>query len=327
MKVRTGKVGVSTGLLMACCLATAATLPESIPPEGISDESPPTTRFASTIQLALQEPNPRTMRQAQDMVVNQFDRRLQMLPQLRGAETSVQRFGNEVILSVTTNEDPQVPMRQLLMQMIQMLNEQRLMARGRSSFYRTSLSRPPQAEYAIKVHDPATETLFIDAQEAPLIDLLQDVRRQLPVFSYIIPRECAQQRVYWSFGDPDPRKHPPNLVLKAAMDGIAELLRVKVDNVKGAYVFSGNCHREIPRAAMEEPSQEWGWPTDILPMRWPSRPRPQMRAEHAMAQASMPEGLGGTMDAPPVRRRPVPLLQSKLPAQVYIPVTPIEFVR
>lgn len=282
-----------------------------------SQEHP--ARFASTVQLAIHEPNAALMKRAQNLVIQEFERNVQTVPELKAARMTVQKNGNEVVFSLLTNEDMRMPMRQVLMHMIDNLNG-RVGARGRTSFYRTAFSTPPEAKYTVTVHDPEKRTVYIDAAQAPLIDLLQDMRRQMPSFSYIIPQECALRRVYWTFGNPDPGKHPEKLELKAAMQGIADMLQIKVDSANGAFAFSGDC-RGTTTADMQDPRErdaEWGWPAEMLPMRWPpAAPRAPEVGTQRLPDAAVAVSVG--------RRTTRPMRETQVPVQVYFPVTPIDF--
>lgn len=276
------------------------------------------TRFASTVQLALQESNPIQMNRAQNVVIQEFEKTLNASPTLRDAQMSIQRTGNEVVFSVMTDEDLRAAMQQVVTHMIQSFNRQKLRMRGRTSFYRTSFPHPMQGELFMTLHDPVKRTLYIEAEQAPLIDLLQEMRRQMPGFSYIIPQECAQRRVYFTFGHPQKEKHPDTLELKAAMGGIAEMLRVKVEDMGGAFVFAGDCQggdAAAPGGERRMRETEVGWP-EIMPMRWPVLPT-QIQEKPAR---NMPVAVVDPRSAPP-------LLQSQLPTQVYFPVTPIGYER
>jgi hypothetical protein len=338
MRARLGKSTPSAfGLVLLVAFGVDVIASEPTP-----EKQPNRTRFASTVQLALQEPNAQQMKRAQTLVIREFENNVQIVPALRDARMSIQKSGNEVVFSLLMDDDLRAPMRQAMMRMIQSLNG-RVRARGRTSFYRTSFNHPPQAEFFLTVHDPEKRTVYIEAEQAPLIDLLQEMRRQIQGFSYIIPQECAQRRVYWTFGSPDPKQHPPHLELKAAMKGIAEMLQIKLENMNGAFVFSGDCRATSQSGATLEGrgrDPEWGWPAEILPMRWPSVPRvPENRVpDNRIPEKRVPENslrprqrtispvvAEDAAVAVAYPRRAPPLLQSDVPVQVYFPVTPIEF--
>ena len=216
----------------------------------------PTVRFASTLQLSLEEPTPLLMKRAQALVVHEFDKGIQTLPNLQGAKLSVQRSGNEVIFSVLTDSDQQ-ELNQVLMHVIRAIHGQ-VLAHGK--YYRSRFAEPPQASFVVRVHDPKKRTLYINARNAPLKDLLQEIHRNTRKFkhgfSHYISPECTKRRVDLSFGSDDPNEHPKNLTLKEAMQGIAQYLQVQVkEESPGTYVFVGDCNNAPSEKVLVESSE------------------------------------------------------------------------
>lgn len=201
----------------------------------LADAQP--TRFVSTVQLAVQESNPVLMQRSQRLVVDQFAHTFDSWPEFQGKRYEVRTTGNEVVLYLVTNDDMRAPMQHAVSSMIQNLNG-RVRARGKSMFYRTSLSQPVGGYLEVAVDDTHTKVRSISAQSVPLRDVLKELRTQLGSLSYLIPGECAERLVDWSFGEDQPTepKH-----IDAVMTELATLFNLKCEKRNGSYIFTGAC--------------------------------------------------------------------------------------
>src|SRR5688500_3711152 len=174
------------------------------PPEEVLGELPkPVTgpaQFMSTVQMAIVENDPTLMRRSQDLVREQMLSGFQAFPQLSNRRYEIRTTGNEVVFYLVTNDDMRAPMQQAVASMISNLNG-RVRARGRSLFYRTTPQRPIGGYLEVVVNDVHTKVRSIAAQSVLLRDVLKELRAQLGSLSYLIPGDCADRRVDWSFGE------------------------------------------------------------------------------------------------------------------------------
>src|SRR5262249_35321141 len=155
---------------------------------------------------------------------------------LKGKTYEVRTFGNEVIFYLVSDDDMRVPMQHAVSVLVQSLNG-RVRTHGRSMFYRTAFSKP-LGEYQVAVDQKTRRILSVSAQSAPLRDLLKDLKGKLGTFSYLIPGDCGDKAVDWSFGETvaEPK------TLDSAMSELATVLNLKVDKRNGTYyIFSGDC--------------------------------------------------------------------------------------
>lgn len=203
---------------------------------------PMAAQFMSTVQLAVQEPSPELVERSQRLVAEQFASAIAMWPGLQGRPYEVRKSGNQLVFSLVSNSDMRVPLQQVVANMVQSLNG-RVHAHGRTLFYRTSLSQP-MGSYYVSVDDTHTKIVSIAAQSVPLRDLLREVRSQLGSLSYLIPGECMERLVDWSFGEDGVPSEPKTV--DALMTELATLLGLKCEKKNGTYIFTGSC-QDFPR--------------------------------------------------------------------------------
>lgn len=237
--------------------------------------------FSSTVQFAIREDNPVRFVRARDLLIREFTDRIQHSvkdhPQsLRTIRTL--RSGNEVVFTVTSQEDLQDGVQASIKSLIQFLNQNRVRVQGRSRVYRANLNHQPAAQFQLTVHNPQTKTLSIRASRAPLIDILQEIRRQIRDFSYIIPEECAHRKVYWAFGELDPGNEPQRQDLTAAMNSIAKLLQVRAVASGNSFEFAGRCDG---MDVVEQPAPIVDGPLPTPREEWLGLPRRQGRPPQA----------------------------------------------
>jgi hypothetical protein len=202
--------------------------------------APPAQQFMSTVQLAVHEASPELLRRSQKLVREQFADVFAIEPEFEGRKFDVHTSGNEVVFSVVTADDVRPQMQQAVASMIQRLNG-RVQARGRSMFYRTSLSPQMSGYLEVVVDDTHSKVRTIQAQGVPLRDLLKEIRFQLGSLSYLIPGECAQRPVDWSFGEEGGPPTQPKAV-DALMSELATLFGLKCEKRNGTYIFTGSCN-------------------------------------------------------------------------------------
>jgi hypothetical protein len=201
------------------------------------------TQFMAALQLAIDEPSPELTNRSQKLVREQLDLTFKSWPEFKGRQYDVRTDGREIVFYMMTGEDMQAPLQHAISSMIQRLNG-RVRARGRSLFYKTPMS-PSQTGYLdVGVDDQHKKILYASAQAVPLRHLLKELKSQLGTLSYLIPGECADQLVDWSFGDPD--QIQPKTV-DAAMSELATLFGLKYEKRNDTHIFSGGCTEVRPR--------------------------------------------------------------------------------
>ncbi len=218
-------------------------------------------RFISSVHLSVQEPSPELMMRGQRLVVEQFRNALEVSPVLRAHSFESQANGNELVFLLSDSSDLRGPVQDVLAEMINHLNG-RVLARGKSMFYRAALSQeqdgflevvldePPKVEAPLKgakgkkdlaapvENDEPRRILAISAQSVSLRDLLKEIRNQAGNFSYLIPGECAEKLVDWSFGDSAPSEAKE---MESVMSELATLFGLKSEKKNGTYIFTGKC--------------------------------------------------------------------------------------
>lgn len=222
------------------------------PKEEAPTKAPSSAQFMSTVQLAISEPDPRLLRRSQQLVLEQINAGFQAWPQLRHKSYDVRTQGNEVVLYLITNDDMREPMQQAVSSMIQNLNG-RVRARGRSLFYRTSPERPVGGYLEVVVNDVHTKVKSIAAQSVPLRDVLKELKTRLGGMSYLIPGECADRVVDWSFAED---RAVEGKAVDAVISELATLFEMRVEKKNGTYIFAGDCHSKPLRRSFQN--------TDVL---------------------------------------------------------------
>ena len=245
---------------------------------GGSGANTPPSQFMSTVQVAVQEPSSELVQRSQRLVREQFVNVFATWPEFRGRSYEVRTQGNEVTLSLVTGEDIRPSMQQAVANIIEHLNG-RVQARGRSLFYRTSLSPESAGYLEVKVEEDAkTKTKrirSISAQSVPLRDLLKEIRFQMGALSYLIPGECAERLVDWNFGtDGQPSEAKD---IDTLMKLLARSFGIGYENVNGTFVFTGNCADVRPRQKPKNaPPSEMFRGTNLVPSGYRAVTSPQV---------------------------------------------------
>ena len=204
----------------------------------------PRDQYLSSIQLAVYEQSPELLRRSQKIVLDRFHNTFESWPEFKGREYEVKQNGNEITFIMTTPEDMRTPMQLAVSNIIEHLNG-RVRARGKSMFYRTQFTKPSGGYLEVTVDDSKTGILSISAQSVPLRDLLKEIKSQIGSISYLIPGECAEQLVDWSFGENEPGVQTKSL--DVAMGELASLFNLSLDTAdkngkkNGTYIFKGAC--------------------------------------------------------------------------------------
>lgn len=274
------KLGRASLVLSVVCGSAWAVLPQ---------------QFTSTVQLAVQEDNPRLINRAQKLVIEQFASALSTSPELRGKHYEVHTSGNQVVFYLLSNNDMRTPMQAAVANMIERLNG-RVRARGRSLYYRTSWSPTSGAGYLDVVFDDTyTKVVSIAAQAVPLRDLLKEIKAQHRVgamaeaavptpndpatakpvaevkpepesISYLIPGECAERLVDWNFGNDGGAAEPKSI--DEVMDDVAGLFGLKCEKKdlgrSRTYILTGICSELHQPARHGVPPP----PTELLKGEW-----------------------------------------------------------
>lgn len=203
------------------------------------------SHFVSTIQFSVREPSAPLMQRSQGLVKAFFAQGLEASPELRTQSYEVRMVGNEVVFYLVTDNDMRTPMRLVLSSLVENLNG-KVKARGRSSFFRTTLSQPVGGYLETVVNDDHTAVVSLTARSIPLRDLLKQLRTQLTSMSYVVPGDCADQRVDWSFGKMGPSQ--PRTI-SSILSALATHFNLTHEVRNGTHVLHGGCTDQAPRVA------------------------------------------------------------------------------
>ncbi|NBX77016.1 MAG: hypothetical protein EBQ92_10715 [Proteobacteria bacterium] len=206
--------------------------------------------YISSIQLQVTEPNTALTKRSQDLVVKAFSRSMEMVPVLKDRPLRTETSGPNIVFTLTSNTDLQTPVQEILAQMVEDLNG-RVLARGKSSFYRAALSQPLGGYLEVVMDDANQRIIAISAESVPLRDILNEIRNQSGSMSYLISGDCAEKLVDWSFVTVAPEQPKE---IDAVMNDLAFLFNLKCDKKNGSYIFSGNCLNQ-PRNSRNKPGR------------------------------------------------------------------------
>ncbi len=206
--------------------------------------SPVPAQFMTTVQFSVQERTPMLNQRGQQLVVDEFSDVFEAWPEFTGKRYEVKMNGPEVVFYVTGSNDLRQPMEKAMAQLIQELNG-RVRARGRTQFYRTSFEQGGGGSLEVRTDDSHSKIVSVSAQSVPLRDILKEIKTQVGGLSYLIPGECAEQLVDWSYGE-EGTSEPK--ALDAAMREIGALFKLNLQKQNNTYVFSGPCDAaQIPK--------------------------------------------------------------------------------
>jgi hypothetical protein len=220
---------------------------------------PPTEQFMSTVQFAFQENTSEMMERSRRVVKQQFAETLEGWPELAGKPYEVKTMGNEVVFYLSSDSDMQQPMQRAVSRIVERING-KVRTRGRSQFFRTALSQPVGGYLETVVNDSHTKIVSISAQSVSLRNLLKQLQAQLGSLSYMVPGECAERPVDWSFGGGSAGvgvSEPKSV--ETVMSEIATLFGLKFEKKNGTHIFSGECplrKRSLPSSEMVSTSLE-----------------------------------------------------------------------
>src|SRR5687768_9812149 len=105
---------------------------------GLSVSADSRAHYLSSVQMVVQERNAALTQRAQRLVMDQFTSAISASPALQNRRFESHMNGNEVVLTMSSDADLRMPVQEVLASIIQGLNG-RVLARGRSQFYRAAL--------------------------------------------------------------------------------------------------------------------------------------------------------------------------------------------
>ncbi|NBX92980.1 MAG: hypothetical protein EB120_04025 [Proteobacteria bacterium] len=214
--------------------------------------------YISSIELNVREPSSELMNRSQQLVVSAFKKSIELSPHLRGKQFKTQTVGPEVIFTLTSDSDLQVPVQEILSSMVEGLNG-RVLAHGKSLFYRAALTQPLGGYLEVVMDDSHKQILAISAESVPLRDVLNEIRNQSGSMSYLISGDCAEKLVDWSFGMVAPQEPKE---IDAVMVELATLFNLNCEKKNGSFIFKGHCQEPRknlmipPRTTRTQPSLE-----------------------------------------------------------------------
>lgn len=260
------------------------------------------SQFISRVYFLIHEATPYQLQRSRKMIEREFAKTIESVPQLQGARYQVVSDGNEVVFSMVSTVNMQLPFQAAVSDMVAGSLNGQVRTRGRYDFLRTSMDTPSENYLEVVLDKTGTRIRSLIARSITFRDLLSELQLQfseapskvrgipvggpeVPRFSYMVPGDCAAKQVDWHFGNPDQPeqgKEEPSITLEEAMTKLAALFKLRVQNHHGTYIFSGECPRPLQArkgvpAAME-----------FLPTRW------------------IPLGEGSF--SPPLMARPLPVV-------------------
>jgi hypothetical protein len=208
------------------------------------------TQFMTTVQFAVQEKTAHLTQRGQRLVIDQFSDVFESSPEFEGRRFEVKTNGPEVVFYVTAPNDIRQFMERAVTQVLPKLQD-RVRIQGRLQFYRTSLEQSQGGILEVRTDDTHSKIVSVSAQSVPLRDILKEIKAQVGGLSYLIPGECAEQLVDWSFGEGD-QVEPKTL--EAAMREIGALFKLNLVKQNNTYVFNGVCDAtNFPKTHVRKP--------------------------------------------------------------------------
>ncbi len=227
-------------LMFLMCLvflvSSKSLLAETPPAEITAPSLAPREEFLTTLNFNIHEESPELLDRARNLVIDQFSTSMGLQTLLMNRGYQVATRGNEIVLSVVSQDDLRDPMQTAVSSMIAQLNG-RIQTRGGARFYRTALSQPTSGALEVVTDDSHSKIVEITAQSVPLRDLLKELKNQVGEFSYLIPGECSERFVEWNFGSPlaEPKS------VDIALEELATLFGLRLAKQSGTFIFTGVC--------------------------------------------------------------------------------------
>ncbi len=227
-------------------IGTVAPAAQKVSPPAPKEALGRQSQFVTRVQMAVHELSPELLKRSQGLVREALLNSMAGVPQFNGRTHEIRTVGNEVVLSLVTEDDVRAPMEMVVANMVEHLNG-RAHIRGKSEafFYKANLVPNSGGFLEVVVDDSQTKIRSIAAQSVPLRDLLKEVRSQMGALSYLIPGECAERPVDFTFGVDDGA--PPKTV-DALMGDLATLFGLRYEKRNGTYIFSGRCSEDAAMA-------------------------------------------------------------------------------
>lgn len=210
--------------------------------------------YISSIQLHVVEPTNELTQRSRNLVIKSFQRSMGLVPVLKDRPLKTEMSGPDIVFTLTSGSDLQTPVQEILAQMVEDLNG-RVLARGKSSFYRAALTQPLGGYLEVVMDESNQRIVAISAESVPLRDILNEIRNQSGSMSYLISGDCAEKLVDWSFVTLAPEQPKE---IDAVMNDLAFLFNLKCEKKNGSYLFSGTCLKQPthPKRRMGAPAFE-----------------------------------------------------------------------
>ncbi len=231
----------------------------------IAAERPTRSQFVSTVKVTILETSPEQRNRAQRLVREQLVNTLSTFPALRNVPYEISSRGNEVVLSMVTQQDILAIMKEAVPVVFSGLNG-RLRTHGLARVFRASFDQPTTDDRGfleVVLDDTRTKVQSIAAQAVPLRDLLKELQAQLGTLSYMLPGECGSRVVDWRFGGAVQPNASPKEV-DTLMHELATFFGLHVDRTHGTFMFTGVCNKESPTMARMAPMLDSTIPNDLF---------------------------------------------------------------
>jgi len=257
---------VVTTMAVISPVVGAVPTPVDVAPFGPMGDRPTRSQFVSTVKVTILETNPEQRNRAQRLVREQLVNTLSTFPALRNVPYEISSRGNEVVLSMVTQQDILAIMKEAVPVVFAGLNG-RVGTHGLARVFRASFDQPATDDRGfleVVLDDSRTKVRSIAAQAVPLRDLLQELQAQLGTLSYMIPGECGSRVVDWRFGGAVQPNAPPKEV-DTLMHELATFFGLHVDRTHGTFMFTGVCNKESPVMARSmAPMLDSAIPNDLF---------------------------------------------------------------
>lgn len=217
-----------------------------------------TSQFLSAVQFSIQEPSPQLTERSQQLIRRHFAETVVVVPEMKEQTVDARVQGNELVFYMVSENDPQVAMQEMLSLLLERLNGQ-VRARGRLSQFRAGLSQPRGAYLETVVNDQHDAVESLKARSVPMHDLFKQLGTQIKNLSYVLPGDCADYPVTWSFKREESGPRPVNLVIEE----LASRHKLRLDRRGGTHILSGTCATS-PDTTSEQPARTQAFVPEAL---------------------------------------------------------------
>lgn len=198
-------------------------------------------RYMAAVRFAIQQDSPELIQRDRMRVEKQFAKTIFGYPELKSHPYEVRTFGNEVVFYFVSDNDMRDSMQQAMSVLISNLVQDQVRTHGRSVFYKTAITKPLGEYLVVKDKRKPMMIQSLYAKGAPLLDLVQDINKVGP-FSYLIPSDCGERAVDWSFGQSYEEESKSVKEVMTELAGALNLALKIEESPRGNYYrFSGDC--------------------------------------------------------------------------------------